>query len=203
MNGLFQQCILSIGRAVVPFSFLFIFISPGGVNTPLPTPTPSPTPTMTNTPIQTVTSTLTPTNSHTPTPSPKPTKKPTPTFSPTPTTSQTPTNSPTPTQTPTPTQAPATSGQLDEWFTKYSKEFSIDRQKLWNIAVCESNLNPNAVNGPYGGMFQFASSSWISTRIAMNMDSNPDLRFHAEEAIKTAAFKISTSGLSAWPSCGK
>ena len=37
----------------------------------------------------------------------------------------------------------------------------------------------------------------------MNMDPNPELRFHPEEAIRTAAFKISTAGLAPWPNCGK
>jgi hypothetical protein len=37
----------------------------------------------------------------------------------------------------------------------------------------------------------------------MNLDPNPELRFNPEEAIKTAAFKISTVGFSPWPNCGK
>ncbi|MBI4062345.1 transglycosylase SLT domain-containing protein [Candidatus Gottesmanbacteria bacterium] len=143
--------------------------------------------------------------------SPSPTQTPTPTISltPTPTPIPTPTSTPTPrptlapTQTPTPTLPPVTSEQLDSWFTKYSNEYSIDRQKFWLIAVCESNLNPHARNGDYGGLYQFASRTWRSTRSAMNMDTNSDLRFNPEEAIKTAAFKISTVGLSAWPNCGK
>jgi hypothetical protein len=58
-------------------------------------------------------------------------------------------------------------------------------------------------NGVYGGLFQFSSSTWISTRQAMNLDTNTELRFNPEEAIRTAAFKISTMGLSPWPNCGK
>jgi len=123
---------------------------------------------------------------------------PTPTLTPTPSI----TPSPKPTTTPTPTPVPVSGNQLDTWFTQYSNHYSIDRDKLWRVAVCESGLRPNAINGPYAGLFQFSSSTWASTRKTMGMDSNIDLRFSPEEAIKTAAFKISTSGLSAWPNCG-
>lgn len=148
-----------------------------GVITPTPTPTLVPTPTPTPIP------TATPTTKPTATPTPKPTTTPSPT--------------------PTPTPIPVTAAQLDEWFTKYSNHYSIDRQKFWNIAVCESGLRPSATNGIYGGLFQFSPATWKSTRAAMQMDPNPDLRFNAEEAIKTAAFKTSVSGLASWPNCGK
>jgi hypothetical protein len=36
----------------------------------------------------------------------------------------------------------------------------------------------------------------------MGLDANSDLRFNAEEAIKTAAFHISQGGQGAWPNCG-
>jgi hypothetical protein len=71
------------------------------------------------------------------------------------------------------------------------------------MAVCESNLKPQATNGDYAGLYQFSSRTWKSTRQAMNLDNDPVLRFNPEESIKTAAFKISTSGLSAWPNCNK
>jgi hypothetical protein len=35
----------------------------------------------------------------------------------------------------------------------------------------------------------------------MGLDSNPDLRFNADESIKTAAFKIAHGGIGAWPNC--
>lgn len=135
----------------------------------------SPTPSPTNTPIPTTTPTITP----------SPTKK------------------PLPTKTPTPSPVPVTASELDEWFTRYSNHYSIERIKLWKIAVCESNLKPHATNGDYGGLYQFSTNTWKATRRAMNLDSDPILRFHPEEAIKTAAFKISTMGLSPWPNCGK
>ncbi|MFZ2024891.1 MAG: transglycosylase family protein [Microgenomates group bacterium] len=141
----------------------------------------------------------------TPTPTPTPLPMPTPTAIPTQKPTATPTQKPTatPSPTPKPTPIPVTAAQLDEWFTKYSNHYSIDRQKFWNIAVCESGLRPSATNGIYGGLFQFSPATWKSTRAAMQMDTNPDLRFNAEEAIKTAAFKTSTAGLAAWPNCGK
>jgi len=182
MDAFVKHLLFHIGWTVFPATLFVPFLEH-------PTPTPTPTPTIFSTPTPTVTATPTPTE--TPTPTPKPANTPTPTVS------------PTPSLTPTPTLPPASSGQLDEWFTKYSNQYSIDRQKLWNVAVCESNLRPNARNGDYGGLYQFSSNTWKSTRRSMNMDPNPELRFNPEEAIKTAAFKISTAGFSPWPNCGK
>lgn len=113
----------------------------------------------------------------------------------------TPTKKPTPTPTITPTPIPV--GALEDWFTKYSTQQSIDKERLKRIAVCESGLNPNARFLDYGGLFQFATSSWISTRANMNLPTDPNLRFNPEEAIRTAAFKIATGGIRAWPNCGK
>jgi hypothetical protein len=138
-----------------------------------------------------------------PTPTPTSVPTPTPTAIPTPTSTPKPTATPTPSPTPTPTPVPVTAEQLDEWFTKYSNHYSIDRQKFWNIAVCESGLRPSATNGIYGGLFQFSPATWKTTRAAMQMNPDPNLRFNAEEAIKTAAFKTSVSGLASWPNCGK
>ncbi len=146
-------------------------------------PSPSPTSTPTATPRPTVT----------PSPKPKPTLTPSPKPRP----------SATLTPFPTPTPIIATSQQLDSWFTHYSNQYSVDREKLWSIAVCESKLNANARNGDYAGMYQFSSNTWQSTRKAMNLDSNPELRFNPEEAIKTAAFKISAGGISSWKNCVK
>jgi hypothetical protein len=133
------------------------------------------------------------------TPTPTPSFTPTPTLSPTPK----PTNTPTNTITPTPTPLPATSEQLDAWFTKYANHYSVDRSKLWKIAVCETGLRSNAVNWIYGGMFQFSPNTWAANRKTMGMDPNADLRFNPEEAIRTGAFVLSTRGPSAWPSCAK
>jgi hypothetical protein len=71
------------------------------------------------------------------------------------------------------------------------------------IAQCESGMRPEATNGPYGGMFQFVSSTWISNRKAMGKDPNPALRYNAAEAIETAAFKMGRDGYGAWPACSR
>lgn len=135
--------------------------------------------------------------------SPTPPLSASPTNTPTapPTSTSTPLPTPRPTKTPTPSPIPVTSAQLDEWFTAYSNHYSIEREKLWRMAVCESNLKVNAKNGDYIGLYQFSTSTWKSTRRAMNADPNPNLRLNPEESIRTAAFKISTAGLSAWPNC--
>ena len=95
------------------------------------------------------------------------------------------------------------SGDIEELFAHYSNEFGVDEGLLKKIAYCESHYNPEAVNGPYGGMFQFTAGSWASARKRMGLDSDSGLRFNSEEAIKTAAFKISQDGTSAWPACSR
>lgn len=147
---------------------------PSGNPTPLPTFTPTPTPTATPTP--------TPTNTPTPSPTPLPTSTPT----------------------PTPERPPQPAPQhMDEWFRRYSAEYGADEQLMRKIAACESGYNTSSHNTTYdyGGMYQFAHSTWVSTRMQMGADPNPDLRFNGEEAIKTAAFKISRGGAGAWANC--
>lgn len=136
-------------------------------------------------------------------PTPTPTLTPTPTATPTPTPPPpTATPTPFPTAMPTPTPQPiVTSSDLETLFNQYSSQYNVDSQLLKKIAQCESGFNTNAAFLDYGGMFQFSSSSWSSTRVAMGQDPNPELRFNAEEAIKTAAYKISQNGVSAWPNC--
>lgn len=135
----------------------------------------------------TVIPTLMPTLTSTPTPSPTPTP--------------TPTKVPLPTAIPTNTPIPLPAGDYEAYFDQYSNQYGVDKNILKKIAICESGLNPGAVNGPYGGMFQFLAQTWSSTRNEMGLDANPDLRFSAEESIKTAAFKISRGGIGAWGGC--
>jgi hypothetical protein len=159
------------------------------IKPPSPTPTKPPLPTPTNTPTPTETPTPTPTDTPTPTPTTIPTDTPTPT--------------PTETPTPTPEQTAQPDGtQLDAWFTQYASQYAIDRGLLHRIAQCESGFNTNANYADmYIGMYQFGEGTWIGTRTAMGADPNPALRTNAEEAIKTAAFKISQGGAGAWPNC--
>jgi len=84
---------------------------------------------------------------------------------------------------------------------KYSGEYNVSREMMIAIAHCESGFRENAVNGPYAGIYQFIASTWASNRRAMGLDPNPDLRFNAEEATRTAAFKMSRDGFGAWPVC--
>jgi hypothetical protein len=137
-----------------------------------------------------------PTPTLTLTPTPIPTITPIPTSTPT----STPTSIPSPI--PSPTLLPVSGKQLDDWFSEYSNHYSIDPQKLWKIAVCESGLRTDAENGIYGGLYQFSPNAWKTTRITMNLDPDIRLRFNAEESIRTAAFKMSVSGYVAWPVCG-
>jgi len=99
--------------------------------------------------------------------------------------------------------APPSPETISGWFNTYGAQYGIDPKVLEKIAFCESGYNPQAVNGPYGGMFQFHASTWASNRNAMGLDPNPALRFNGEESVKTAAFKMSRDGVGAWPVCGR
>lgn len=112
-----------------------------------------------------------------------------------------PTQAPVPTQVPTEAPAPVHAGDLESLFDKYSSEFNVDKEDMKRIAKCESGFNPEADTGLYAGMYQFHADTWASTRNAMGLDPNPDLRKNAEESIRTAAFKIAHGGRSAWPNC--
>ena len=131
---------------------------------------------------------------------------------PTSTPSATPTSIPSATPTPTAGGTPVsptdvtnnTDEQLDIWFEQYANEYDVDSALLRSIAACESGYNATSYNVKYdyAGMFQFSAGAWTSARNRMGLDTNADLRFNAEEAIKTAAWKISHDGTGAWPSCG-
>ena len=130
---------------------------------------------------------------------------PEPTDSPTPTPTDTPTPSPTPvpTDTPAPTPTPhrIAPAEIDALIVRYASEYGTDANLIRIIADCESHFNPQAVNGPYGGMFQYTATSWASKRNEMVLDPNPDLRFNAEESIRTTAYAISRYGTGMWPAC--
>lgn len=115
------------------------------------------------------------------------------------------TAAPVPSATPVPKPVALEPSALDVLFEKYGAEYGLSATMLKHIAKCESGLRPEALssNGLYGGLFQFVSSTWSSNRKAMGLDPDPALRFNAEEAIKTAAFKISRDGVGAWPVCGR
>lgn len=93
----------------------------------------------------------------------------------------------------------------DSLFEKYGSQFNVPQDTLKRIAYCESRFNENALSKSqtYGGLYQFSASTWASTRSSMGLDPNPELRFVAEEAIMTAAYKIGAGGIRAWPVCGR
>lgn len=107
--------------------------------------------------------------------------------------------------TPKPVAVVLPAHELDALFQKYGTEYGVSWEKLKAIAKCESNFNAAVIskNGLYGGMYQYVASTWSGTRKQMGLDPNPDLRFNAEEAIRTTAFKIANGGIGAWPVCGK
>lgn len=147
------------------------------VETELPTPTPSTTPT----PKPTILKTATP--------------KPTPTFTATPIPTITPT--PVPTATPDVWSPP----DMEPIFARYAGQYGVDKNILERLANCESHFNPNAKNGDYLGMFQFSTNTWKTNRTQIGADTNPELRTHIEESIRTAAYLVSQRGTSPWPAC--
>jgi hypothetical protein len=102
------------------------------------------------------------------------------------------------------TPVPEPPAYIADLFKLYAGQFNLEVGKLQRIANCESHYHPDSISasGAYVGMFQFSASTWTSTRQAMSLDPNPELRLNAEEAIRTAAWKISHGGLGAWPVCG-
>ncbi|MCL5073565.1 MAG: transglycosylase SLT domain-containing protein [Actinobacteria bacterium] len=134
-----------------------------------------------------------------------PTITPTNTLTPTPTLAPSPTSTPSPTLTPTPTLAPIIilPKDLDDLFTKYSSEYSIDKELLKRIANCESSFNTNAIAHGYAGLFQFGEPIWNQTRTLMGQNPDVNLRYNPEEAIRTAAFMVSQNHLGVWPNCSK
>ncbi len=152
---------------------------------------------------------LSPTPSPSLKPSPSPSASPSSFLSPSPLPSPSLSPSPTPNISPSPSPSPSpvvkipSPAELDSFFAKYSAEYGVDEGLLRQIAVCESGYNTQAVNEPYGGLYQFTASAWRKSRQAMGLDCNPQLRFDAEEAIKTAAFKIVHEGTAAWPNCSR
>lgn len=84
---------------------------------------------------------------------------------------------------------------------RFASQYSVDPNVLRHIATCESGFNANARNGPYAGLYQFGNSSWKSNRILMGEDTDPDLRYNAEESVQTAAYIISRGIKNIWPNC--
>ena len=114
-----------------------------------------------------------------------------------------PSATPRPTVTVIPTPNKISAGDLEAFFSKYADKESVDRELLKKIAVCESGFNQAARNGIYGGLFQFSENSWQNLRRMMNLNPDPELRYSAEEAVRTAAYKLAINGREAWPNCSQ
>jgi soluble lytic murein transglycosylase-like protein len=106
---------------------------------------------------------------------------------------------PTPTKIPTPTAEP--SAEVNKHIERFSAQFGIDNNVLRHVAVCESGFRSNAINGPYVGLFQFGSTTWVNIRKEIGEDPNPQLRFSAKDAVQTAAYAISKGKGRLWPNC--
>jgi hypothetical protein len=92
-------------------------------------------------------------------------------------------------------------GAITDLIYHYAEVYNIDKEQFYAIAYCESTLKPHATSGIYGGLYQFSPSTWVSNRNSMGEDPDIELRFDPEQAIKTAAYKISRDGTGAWPVC--
>lgn len=179
------------------------------VQLPTPVPSLSPTPTSTPTPAPTATPTSKPTPTKTPTPTtfrsaaptaPTATNTPIPTVAPT----QTPTSAPTPTPTlQPPTSTPVQTTNLYDLTNIYAAQYGVDPNTLRYIIQCESGFNPAATspNGLYAGLFQFSAGTWTSYRNLLGKNSDPALRYAAEDAIQTGAYAYSLTHGSIWPNC--
>ncbi len=124
----------------------------------------------------------------TPSPVPEPTPEPT----------EAPTAAPTRTPVPQPT---FTSQQINEFIDRFAGQYGVSPDLLRHIALCESGFNPLAKNGPNVGLYQFVATTWANRRKLMNEDSNPDLRYNAEEAVQTAAYVLHINDAGIWPNC--
>lgn len=145
------------------------------------------------TPSITPTPTLTPTD----TPSPKP-------MGSAPSTSSrlsSLTTSPSVQRTAAPVIPTATSAEVNGFIDRFSSQYGVDPNILRYIAICESGFSSNAKNGPYIGLFQFGEITWKNIRKEFGEDTNPDLRYSAEESVQTAAYALSHGKGKIWPNC--
>ncbi len=138
---------------------------------------------------------------------PSPTPKLTNTLTPKPTkklSSLDPFLSPTPTLPPAPryvSQPKFTDEEINNFISRFAGQYEVDAEVLKKVAECESGSNADAINGIYVGLFQFDSGSWRSLRDQMGEESDPNIRFNAEESVQTAAFALSNGRGSIWPNC--
>ena len=136
------------------------------------------------------------TSSSTPSPTDTPTPSPTTT---TPTSS--PTVAPTTTPKPIPTVAPASSQEVNAFIERFSVQYGVDPNVIRHLAICESGFRSNTIQGIYAGLFQFDPITWKNIRLEIGKDTNPDLRYSAEESVQTATYAYSKGKKGIWPNC--
>ncbi|KKU09658.1 MAG: hypothetical protein UX13_C0034G0005 [Candidatus Woesebacteria bacterium GW2011_GWB1_45_5] len=129
------------------------------------------------------------------------TPSPFPTESPSPTLTETPTPVPTQTPKPIPTPTPIPPAEINALIDRFSGQYAVDPNVMRHIAICESGFNPNAVNGPYVGLFQFGPITWKNIREEIGEDTSINLRYSAEESAQTAAYALSKGKRGIFPNC--
>jgi hypothetical protein len=134
-------------------------------------------------------------------PSAQPSHLPIPTSTPSPTIKPTITPSTTPTPTPIPTPGAASSSDINSFIDRFAGQYGVDPNVLRYIALCESWFRSNAENAGYVGLYQFGETTWKNIRLEIGEDTDPDLRYSAEESVQTAAYALSKGKESIWPNC--
>jgi len=93
------------------------------------------------------------------------------------------------------------SEQINSLLDQYATLYGVDVNVLRHLAICESGMDPTAETEYYAGLYQFSEYTWRHYRELLGEDIKPELRFNAEEAVKTAAYAISVGGEHNWPNC--
>lgn len=121
--------------------------------------------------------------------------------SPTPSATPRPTQKVTPKPKPKPTPTPESSELINKLIDRYSNEYGLDPNVMRNMVICESGVNSRATNGVYAGLFQYDKATWIRIRSEMGKETDTELRYSAEEAIRTTCYAIAKGKKKLWPNC--
>lgn len=105
------------------------------------------------------------------------------------------------TATPKPTPTTEPKENVNKLVDKYSAEYGLDVNVVRHLGICESGFRSNATNGKYVGLFQYDAQTWKTIRAEMNLDTDPNLRYSAEEAIRTTTYALSKGKRKLWPNC--
>lgn len=103
--------------------------------------------------------------------------------------------------TPKPTPTPEPMENVNKLVEKYSIEYGLDPNVVRHLGLCESGFRSNATNGKYVGLFQYDSQTWSKIRAEMGLTTDPNLRYSAEEMIRTTSFALSKGKSKLWPNC--